>query len=327
MPVLVTGATGFLGGRLTQVLAEGGEAVRILVRKGSDVRHLAGLKLEVVPGGLGDSEAVRAAVRGVTHIYHCAGCATDWAPLRIYHDANVAGLENLLAAAGGQNRLERFLHVSTTDVYGYPQDPCDESAPLKDIGLPYNSTKCRGEECVREAESRSGLPVTIVRPATIFGPRGKAFTTDVAEHLRRGTMAVIDGGRTRGGFCYVDNAVAGILRAAVSTKAVGRAYNLADATGETWRSYVDALARGLGCRRAWIDLPSGAALHTAGALEAAHRTLRLPGRPLLTRHAVYLLSRDQEYPVERARQDFGLSQAVSFEEGIDRTLAWLRIIA
>lgn len=327
MPVLVTGATGFLGGRLAQVLVERGESVRILVRQGSDVRHLAGLKIEVVPGGLRDSEAVRAAVRGVTHIYHCAGCATDWAPLRVYREANVAGLEELLAASIRQKRLERFLHISTTDVYGYPEEPCDESAPLKDIGLPYNSTKCRGEECVREAESRSSLPVTIVRPATIFGPRGKAFTTDVAEHLRRGTMAVIDGGRSRGGFCYVDNAVDGILRAAASKKTVGRAYNLADATGETWRSYVDALARGLGCRRAWIDLPSGAALHAAAALEAAHRTLRLPGRPLLTRHAVYLLSRDQEYPIERARGDFGLASTVSFEEGVDRTLAWLRIAA
>jgi nucleoside-diphosphate-sugar epimerase len=166
--------------------------------------------------------------------------------------------------------------------------------------------------------------VTIVRPATIYGPRGKAFTADVADHLRRGTMAVIDGGRTRGGFCYVDNAVDGILRAAASAKTVGRAYNLADATGETWRSYVDALARGLGRRPPWIDISSGAAFSLAATLEAAHRAFRLPGRPLLTRHAVYLLSRDQEYPVSRARKDFGHAPSVSFEEGIDRTLEWLR---
>jgi nucleoside-diphosphate-sugar epimerase len=163
-----------------------------------------------------------------------------------------------------------------------------------------------------------------VRPATIYGPRGKAFATDIAKLIRQGLMAVIDGGYAPGGFCYVDNTVDAIIQAATTRETAGRAYNLADGTGVTWRSYVDALADGLGERRPWINLPSKIAFALAHILEAPHQHLRISGRPLLTRHAVYLLSRSQEYPAGRARREFGFSPAVSFEEGMARTIQWLK---
>lgn len=323
MAVLVTGATGFLGGRLAQVLAARGENVRILARPGSDRRHLADLPLEIVSGDLAATASLAAAVRGVTHIYHCAACSTDWAPWDVFYAANVAGVRNLLDAALQVDGLQRFLHVSTTDVYGYPADTCDESHPPTDAGLPYNRTKCQGEECVWQA-SRRGLPVTVVRPATIYGPRSKDFATEIAKLIRQGTMALVDGGRSPGGFCYVDNAVDALIQAATAPQALGRCYNLSDGTGATWRRYVGALADGLGERRPWIDIPSALAFPLARVMEATHRLLRLPGRPLLTRHAVYLLSRNQEYPAEAARRDFGFSPEVTFEDGVSRTVDWLK---
>jgi nucleoside-diphosphate-sugar epimerase len=323
MTALVTGASGFLGGRLVQVLAADGVPVRILARRGAGLRHLAGLPVEVVEGSLADAQALAAAVRGITHIYHCAGCSTDWAPEAAFFAANVEGVRNLLAAAAGAGSLRRLLHVSTTDVYGYPCAPCDESHPTADAGLPYNHTKRLGEQCVWEARRNTGLPVTVVRPATIFGPRGRAFTAHIAEHIRRGSMAVIDGGRAPGGFCYVDNAVRAMIQAATAPRAEGRAYNIADGSGKTWREYVDALADALGKRRPMLSLPSAVALPLARSLEACHRALRLPGRPLLTRHAVYLLSRNQEYPAERARREFGFTPKVGFAEGVARAVEWL----
>ena len=323
MAVLVTGASGFLGGRLAQVLAAQGVEVRILARPGRDLRHLAGLPIQIVTGGLSDLACLAEGVRDVTHIYHCAGCSTDWASWDVYFEANVAGVGNLLRAAGQVKGLERFLHVSTTDVYGYPVEPCEESHPLVDVGLPYNRTKCLGEQSVWEASRRSGLPVTVVRPATIWGPRGAVFATDIAKLLRQGLMAVIDGGRSPGGFCYVDNCVEAIVQAATASHTAGHAYSLSDGTGVTWRQYVDALADGLGARRPWINLPVTLAFPLARTMEAAHQYLPLPGRPLLTRHAVYLLSRSQEFPAEAARRDFGFSPAVSFGEGMKRTVEWL----
>jgi nucleoside-diphosphate-sugar epimerase len=173
----------------------------------------------------------------------------DWAPEAAFFAANVEGVRNLLRAAAGAGKLQRLLHLSTTDVYGYPCVPCDESQPPADAGLPYNRTKRLGEECVWEARRNSSLPVTVVRPATIFGPRGQAFTADIARHIRQSSMVVIDGGRASGGFCYVDNAVRAMIQAATTPKAEGRAYNIADGTGKTWREYVDALRYSVTAKR------------------------------------------------------------------------------
>ncbi len=323
MAVLVTGATGFLGGRLAGVLAARGESVRILARPGRDLRHLEPHRIEVVLGTLSDTEALAWAVDGVTHIYNCAGCSTDWAPYETFHTANVAGVSNLIRAAARVRELARLVHVSTTDIYGYPLQPCDETHPARDIGLSYNKTKCLGEQEVWRAHD-AGLPVTVVRPATIYGPRGTVFATEIAAHLKRGTMAVIDGGRASGGFCYVDNCVDAMMRAAASPIATGRAYNIADGTGASWRTYVDMLAARLSLRRAWINLPARVAFSLAQMMETVYGGARIASRPPLTRHAVYLLSRNQEFPAARAGADFGFNPAISFDEGVERTARWLR---
>ena len=327
MPVLVTGASGFLGGRLAEMLMSEGEQVTVLARSTSDVSHLSASppdRLRIVRGDLTDDESLLDAVRGVTHIFHCAAASTDWAPMEVYLDSNVRGTERLLEAALKQSQLQRFVHVSTTDVYGYPVTPCTETGEVRNVGLPYNRTKIQGEQAVWRA-SREGLRVTVVRPATIYGPRGKAFVTDIAALLRHRQMAHICGGRATGGFLYVDNAAAAMIAAAQSTVAEEQVYNLSDGTGATWNTYVAALAEGLGCRPPWIDLPYGLAKAIASGMEAPYRWVKaLPGRPMLTHHAVLLLARDQEFPSDKARAEFGFVSRVSFEEGIARSVAWVK---
>jgi nucleoside-diphosphate-sugar epimerase len=138
-------------------------------------------------------------------------------------------------------------------------------------------------------------------------------------------MAYIDGGGATGGFLYVDNAVDAMIAAARSTAAIGRVYNLSDGTGASWKAYVKALADGLGCKPPWINLPYGAATAIAGAMEAPYRWVKmLPGRPMLTRHAVFLLGRDQEFPNSRARDELGFVSRVSMEEGMARSVEWVK---
>lgn len=324
MTVLVTGASGFLGGRLAEMLAERGEDVRVLARASSDLRHLDHLQIQIARGDLGDGVGLAAAVRGVRVVYHCAACSTDWAPLTTYFQANVAGTQNLLNAAAHAGTVKRFLHVSTTDVYGYPATPCDESAPMHDTGLPYNRTKMMGEAAVWQAQREHGLPVTVVRPATIYGPRGKDFTVEVATLLRQRMMMLIDGGRVLGGFSYVDNVAQAMMDAAASASAAGRAYNICDEAGVTWRGYVHALADAMGYRRPWMSLPFPAAMALGRAMELPYAAMGVKQRPLLTRHAVHLLGRSQEFPASRARAEFGFRPQVSFAEGMARSAAWLR---
>lgn len=328
MPVLVTGASGFLGGRLSEVLARKGEKVTVLARPDSDLRHLSeyvGSRVQVIRAGLTDIASVKQAVRGTTHIFHCAAASTDWAPAEVYSESNVQGTKVLLLAARQAPQLERFIHVSTTDVYGYPKVPCSESGAMRDVGLPYNRTKILAEDAVWSAAREDGLPVTVFRPATIYGPRGKAFVTDIANLLEKRQMAYIGGGRATGGFLYVDNAVEAMIGAAWSPSALGEVYNLTDATGASWKEYVEALAQGLGFKAPWMDLPYVAAVAIAGAMETAYHCMKsLPGRPMLTRHAVALLGKDQEFPSDKARSNLGNYSRVSFGEGVARSVAWLK---
>lgn len=302
------------------MLAARGIPVSILARRTNDLRHLAGLQVDVIYGSLADQPVLESGLRDATHVFHCAASSTDWAPQRTYFEANVTGTVNLLQAAAKARGLKRFLHVSTTDVYGYPRLVCDESQPTVDVGLPYNRTKCLGERAVRD----SNLPTTVVRPATIYGPRSLPFGSEMATLIRQGLMAVIAGGSAPVGALYVDNAVEAMITAAGASESLGRVYNLSDGTGVTWRTYVDALADGLGLKRPWINLPVRAAFAVARAAELPYRYLKLPGRPLLTRHAVHLLSSDQEFPIARIRSELGYAPAVGFADGMANMVRWLK---
>jgi nucleoside-diphosphate-sugar epimerase len=324
MAALVTGASGFLGGRVAQMLHQLGEEVVILARASSDLRHLSSTPVRVVRGDLSDRAALQEAVQQVTIIFHCAACSTDWAPLQTYLEANVIGTQNLISAAQRAPGLHRFLHVSTTDIYGYPQIPCTEEHPFTDAGLPYNQTKGKAEAVVWKAHQESGLPITIVRPATIYGPRGKDVTEKIATMLRQRLMLSIDTGAAPGGFTYVDTVVQAMLDAAASPHAIGQAYNITGATGATWEQYATLFARQLGVKPPWIDLSFTAAMALARLFETVYRGLPLGGRPLLTRHAVYLLGRNQEFPIAKAKSSFGFSPNISLEEGIDRSVVWLK---
>ncbi len=262
-------------------------------------------------------------LRTVTHVFHCAGCSTDWAPVREFEDSNVGHVRTMLELARTLPVLQRFVHVSTTDVYGYPEQAEDEAMPLYDTGLPYNRTKLRGEELVWAAAG-AGLPVTVVRPASIYGPGGKAFVSDVVAMLKQRLMLLVDSGRAPGGFVFVDDVCAAMTRAAVVPEALGQCYNLSSLDGVTWRAYTVALARALRLPEPWLSLPFGAAMALAGASELPHR-FGLPGRPLLTRHAVFLLGRDQQYGTAKAQRELGWAPRVGLEEGIARSAGTVRV--
>lgn len=322
MKALVSGAGGLVGSRVAQMLAGRGTPVTVFTRAETDLRHLRGLQLRVVRGSLNDFAAVREAVRGCTHIFHCAARQRDRCSERAYFETNVLGTGMLLEAASRERRLERFVHLSTTDVYGYPRQPCAEDADLLDTGLPYQRSRVQAELAVW-GFADEGVPVTVLRPATIFGPRSRESVVEIVQHLRQHRLCLVDGGQVRGGFCYVDNVASAMLSVCTEAQTQGQAYNLTDSTGVTWREYIRILAQSLGLSQPRLDLPFPAAIAAARVAEVAHAALTLPGQPLLTRRAVYTAGRDREFSSKKATQDFGYVPEISFPEAMRRSAEWI----
>ncbi|MEU1670877.1 NAD-dependent epimerase/dehydratase family protein [Streptomyces roseifaciens] len=321
--VLVTGASGFIGGHLVRRLAERGHRVRVLVREGSDRSGFAGSEAGAVTGDLNDLASLHRAAAGVRQVYNCAGMSADWGAWEDFRRINVTGAANVVEAAAHAGTVRRVLHVSTTDVYGYPVRPCDERAEPRDTGLPYNRSKLLGERAVREASERTGVPVTVVRPVSVYGPGSKDFVIEIAGLLLRKQMVYIRQGRVPAGLLYVGNAVDAMIDACASDATAGRAYNLRDPGLTTWREYIEALARGLGAPPPRLSLPTPVATLVATASEKLYGAFGIKARPVLTRHAVHLFDRDQSYGTERAQEEFGFKSPVGFEEGMRRTIAWL----
>jgi nucleoside-diphosphate-sugar epimerase len=323
MKNLVTGGTGFLGSHLVEALLARGEEVRALARPTSETAHLERLGVELAHGDLGDAQSLRRAVGGVDRIYHCAALATDWGSWKAFREANVDGVRYLLDAAV-ETGVTRFIHVSTTDVYGHPNRPVDETAPFRLRGWPYGDTKIEGERLVWASHARHGLPVTVVRPVNIYGPRSASFVIEIADLLRSGSMVHIGRGRNSAGLTYVTNVVDLMLLAADSEHSIGEAYNAGDGSDVTWRQYVDRLAQIVGVPGPRLVIPYRLAYLLGWSMEKAYGAARATSRPLLTRMAVELFGTDQGFPIQKARDQLGYEPAVPFEQGMRLVESWLR---
>jgi nucleoside-diphosphate-sugar epimerase len=320
---LVTGGSGFLGSHLVEALVARGAAVRALVRPTSRVDHLRDLEVELIQGTLEDAHSLRAAVQGVARVYHCAALASDWGAWEAFRAANVTGVHNLLEAALAVG-VSKFVHVSTTDVYGHPDAPVDETAPHRLRGWPYGDTKIAGEALVWDYYRERGLLATVVRPVSVYGPRSTSFVIEIVDLLKSGGMIHIGDRHNPAGLAYVTNVVDVILRAGDSETSVGRAYNVSDGSRVTWRQYVNRLAGIVGVPSPRIVVPYRMAYAVGWAMERMYGVLRIQARPLLTRMAVELFGTDQGFSIERARRELSYEPQVDFEEGMRRVEAWLR---
>lgn len=322
---LVTGASGFIGGHVTERLVGEGGRVRCLVRSSSDTSLLEALGVELVTGDLTSARSLAEAADGCRHVIHCAALVSDWATRREIERVNVAGTRNVLAAAVAAG-AERFVHVSTTDVYGHPGTPAiDETYVATRFGNWYAETKRAAEAEVARAR---GLETVVLRPATVYGSRSEDVIGEIARAIRARNMILIGGGRAIAGLCYVENLVDAAMLALDHPAAPGQAFNVTDGLAVTWRQLADDLADGLGSPRVRWSLPYGAASAIAVSLEHGYRALRtttgLHTRPLLSRQAVQVMGVDQSFSNARAREVLGWEPRVGYAAGLEATLAWLR---
>ncbi len=325
---LITGASGFIGGRLAVRLVGDGWRVRCLVRPTSDISRLDGLDVEIVVGDVQAPESLVRAVDGCRIVFHCGALVSDWATVDEIVRVNVRGTQNVLKAAVAVP-VERFIHFSTTDVYGYRGgEMIDESYGGCRFSNWYAQTKLIAEREIWRAHEDRGLAAVILRPATVYGPPSRDVVAEIARALRKGSMVLIDGGRAVAGLVYVDNLVDAAVLAAGHDAAVGQAFNVTDGLEVTWRQFTNDLAQGLNCPVARWSVPFRVASSLALALEHGYRLLRrtagVKTRPLLSRQAVHVLGNDQRFSNDKIRNALGWAPRTSYADGLAATLAWLR---
>src|SRR5215218_1642656 len=246
MTVLVTGATGFLGSHLTELLLAAGERPRVLVRPGEAVGVSAGAAVDVFSGDIGDRAALETALRGVDRVLHCAARCGPWGPPAEYVSTNVRGLETLVRAALAAG-VRRLVHVSSITVHGNDvKGAADESTPLREEPNPYSRSKVAGERLLERMIRDDGAPVTIVRPGWIYGPRDRASFARIARMIEKGQMLVVGGGENHLPLIYVSDVARGVLLASEAGQAAGKTYLLINDESVTQRDYVNAIASELG---------------------------------------------------------------------------------
>ncbi len=309
--VLVTGAGGFIGSHLVERLVETGACVRAFVRYNSRgdpgmLRWVAPqtiTQLELLGADLRDQEAVRKAVEGCQVVFHLGALISI--PYSYVHPAEVAetnliGTLNVLLACRSAG-VERLIHTSTSEVYGTAQRvPIDESHSLH-AQSPYSASKIGADKLAQSFFCSYDLPVVTVRPFNTFGPRQSAravIPAIVTQALGNQTIRLGALDATRD-FTYVDDTINGFVCAATARAVEGQTFNLGTGQEISIGSLAEKIIQKTGSQ-AKISLD--------------------PARLRPQASEVRRLLSDNS----QARERLAWKPGVSFDEGLDRTILWIK---
>jgi nucleoside-diphosphate-sugar epimerase len=321
LKALVTGATGFIGSHLVELLLKKKYDVRIMLRRTSDTVWLKGLPVEKVYGDLFDAEALRNAVSGVDYVYHSAG-VTKAKDKKEYFRGNTEGTKNILDAVKAYNPgIRRFVQISSQAAVGPSpsRSPIDETVEAHPITT-YGVSKWQAEEACRDA--LGSVPVTIVRPPAVFGPRDK----DVYEFfntMTKGLQPMVGLGEKYVSLIHVGDLVRGFVMAAESEKAKGETYFISSKEMYGWKEVGDVTRRILEKYAFRLKIPEFGVYVIATFAEFFSL---FSSKPALIN---YEKARDmvQDYwtcTSAKALRDFGYQQEISLEDGIRDTVAWYK---
>lgn len=326
MKVLVTGAAGFLGGHLIDMLRERGDEIRAMVRPVEDASYVHSLKeVEVVYGDLTDEESLKRAVQGVQRVYNVGAKTGPWGLEEVYRAINVQGLASLVNVSM-EAGVERIVHASSITVYGHHlHDLVTEDHPFYAEDNPYSRTKIAGEKLLANLVKDRGAPVVIVRPGWIYGPRDNASFGKYVARVESGKFFLMGSGKNIVPVVYVRDVAQGMIKAGdAGNEVIGRAYTLAGEQRVTQAEYLNTIADALGVPHLKLRVPFSA-LYLAGRTaelvwQAAGRRNAAP--PPFTTYGVTLQGGEQPFSIERAKRELGYAPEYDVERGVAEGVRW-----
>jgi dihydroflavonol-4-reductase len=321
MRVLITGASGFLGGHLCPALSRDHEIVG-MVRKGSDTTELKRLGVELRIADLEDPGSLDSAVRDVDAVVHLAAHYSFTGQREDYQRINVEGTRNLLRAVQDQG-VPRFIYCSTTEAIGptgpEPADEDHEPRPVYD----YGRSKLEGERLVRALPS--AIEQTILRPSGIYGPGNVDDVSYWFVHsVARSPLGrvIIGDGMRKLQFVHVDDVVQGFRLALDKPRScAGGTYHITDSRSYTFNEVYSLLADLFGRPPPQAHLPVAMAKVAVAPVEAFDRLLGRE-RFMWRMSTMDTFTVDRNYSIERAVRDLGYQPRWSLHDGLAATVQW-----
>ena len=316
-PVLVTGATGFIGSRVVHKLLQNNVVVKALVLPREAILTEWADRVVIIRGSISDSQAVEKAAAGAKTIIHLAAIVGDWGDEKKFWEFTVEGSRQIFEQA--LKNKARVVLASSIVVYGdkIQSQSCPEETGYGKTFGPYSRTKQAQEKLGWDYHKNKGLKLSVVRPANVYGPRSGPWLHDVINVLKSGAPGLISGGKMNAGLAYVDNVADILILAGTLEKAVGKAYNACDGMDVTWGEYFTDIAQMIGAKKP-KSIPRPLAACGAYILEAIWKFLSIEKRPPVTREALNLIGSDNRIPIERIRKELGYEPKISYVEGLKR---------
>jgi len=321
----LTGGTGLLGSHLAERLTRDGYKLRCLVRKTSDTSLLESLGAELVTGDLADENLdFGPFLDGVDYVFHVAANVDDWGEREIMYRINVLGLKKLLDAVC-ERPVERVVYVSSMAVLGMgEQVNVNEDAPYVYTGDNYNYTKIEAEKLARSYHETKGMPIVIIRPPYIYGPRDRQFFPRLVGALRDGTFAYIGGGNIEFTLVYVGNLVEALMLAATKPGVEGRIYMITDGEAITRRELVEMICDELGLEKPTRSFPVAVARLACPIYELTAKLLRRREPPRLNRFRLKFMATRLTFDISRARKELGYEPVYKCRDALRETIRWFK---
>jgi len=323
MKILITGASGFIGGRFARFALEQGFDVRVNGRRAAGVEHLVRRGAEFVQGDLIDPELVRELCRDVDAVVHCAGAVGVWGRKQDFVQGNVQVTENVVEACLKQ-RVRRLVHLSSPSIYfdGRSHLGIKEEQVPKRFNNHYAATKYLAEQKVFGAEE-FGLEVIALRPRFVTGAGDTSIFPRLLNMQRKNRLSIIGNGLNVVDFTSMQNLNQAMLSSLLAgSSALGKAYNISNGTPVPVWDAVNYVMRRMQLPQVTRYRSYGLAYAAAAINEGA--CLLWPGRPepTLSRVAMQAMSKDFTLDISRARHYLDYEPQVSLWAALDEFCDW-----